>query len=297
VVQVKRAGEVIPQVIGPVPEKRDKRRPPAAFEPPTKCPSCSTRLVPGAERGMLYCPNDDCPARRLESLWHFAGRAAMDIRGLGYERLQQFVEADLVHDAADLYDLTVTQLVKLDRFAEKSATALVDAIAASRAQPLSRLLLALGIEDVGEIAAKQLARHFGTMDAVAGASTDDILAIHGMGETIAQSVTAWFGRAASRRLIEKLRRRGLTFDEPRPKSTGALKGMTVVLTGTLDTLSRDEAAELIEVNGGKVTSSVSKKTSFVVAGAEPGSKLEKVRTLGVKVIDEAELLRMVKAEA
>jgi len=297
VVQVKRAGEVIPQVIGPVPDKRDKKRPPPPYEPPVKCPSCGTKLTPGAERGMLYCPNESCPAQQLESIWHFAGRAAMDIRGLGYERIQQFIEADLVHDVADLYDLTPAQLTRLERFAEKSAKALVDAIAASKAQPLSRLLLALGVEDVGEIAAKQLARHFGTMDALASAGEADILAIHGMGETIAKSVRAWFAKASSRRLIEKLRRRGLTFDEPRPKSSGAFKGMTVVLTGTLETLSRDQATELIEVNGGKVTSSVSKKTSFVVAGDEAGSKLDKAKALGVKVIGERDLLKLVNADA
>lgn len=297
IVQVKRAGEVIPQVIGPVPDRRDRSRPPAAFVPPTKCPSCRTTVVAGVERGVLYCPNLDCPARRLESLWHFAGRPAMDIRGLGYERLQQLVEADLVHDVADLYDLTPRQLVPLERFADRSAEALVDAIQASKAQPLSRLVFGLGIEDVGEIAAKQLARYFGTMDALAKASAEDVLAIHGMGETIATSVTEWFGTAAGKRLIERLRKRGLTFDEPRPKTTGALKGMTVVLTGTLDTLSRDQAGELIEASGGKVTSGVTKKTSFVVAGADPGSKLEKARALGVKIIDEHDLLKLINAGA
>ena len=296
IVQVKRAGDVIPQVIGPVPEKRDKKRPPEPFEPPKKCPSCGTRVEAAPERGVLICPNADCPAQRLEALWHFAGRATMDIRGLGYERIQQLIDADLVHDIADIYDLKPGQLMQLERFAEKSAKALVDAIDASRKQPFSRLLFALGIEDVGEIAAKQLARHFGTMDALAEATMDDILAIHGMGETIARSVTDWFGRAGSRRLIEKLRRRGLTFDEPRPKGSGALKGMTVVLTGTLETLSRDQATELIEANGGKVTSSVSKNTSFLVAGEEAGSKLEKARALGVKIMDERQLLKLIKAD-
>ena len=187
--------------------------------------------------------------------------------------------------------------MKLERFADKSASALVDAIAASKTQPLSRLLLGLGIDDVGEIAAKQLARHFGTMDELAKAGTDDLLAIHGMGETLAKSVTEWFGKAASRRLVEKLRRRELTFDEPRSKMTGVLRGMTVVLTGSLESLSRDQAAELVEANGGKVTSGVSKKTSFVVAGAEPGSKLEKAKALGVKIMDERELLKLLNANA
>lgn len=243
---------------------------------------------------MLYCPNFECPARQLEGLVHFASRGAMDVRGLSYARIKQLIDAELTHDASDLYDLTARQLVQLDRFAEKSAEQLVEAIQASRSQPLSRLLFALGIDNVGEIAARQLARHFGTMDALATASKDDILAIHGMGETIADSVTGWFRNAAARRLIEKLRRRGLTFDEPRPKTTGALKGMTFVLTGTLETLSRDQASELIEAHGGKVTSGVSKKTSYVVAGSEPGSKLEKARALGVQVIGEKGLKDLLK---
>ena len=184
--------------------------------------------------------------------------------------------------------------MELERFADKSAEALVEAIQASKAQPMSRLLFALGIDHVGEIAAKQLARHFGTIDDLAKASVDDILAIHGMGETIAQSVSQWFRNAAAKKLIDRLRKRSLTFEEPRQKTSGALRGMTVVLTGTLDNLSREQATELVETHGGKVTSGVSKKTSFLVAGAEAGSKLEKARSLGVRIIGEAELLELVK---
>ena len=295
IVQVKRAGEVIPQVIGPVPDRRDPKHPPTPYEPPTHCPACGTALVPGLDRGMLYCPNFECPARRLEGLVHFASRGAMDIRGLSYARIEQLIGADLVADASDLYDLKASQLMALERFAEKSAEQLVQAIAASRAQPLSRLLFGLGIDSVGEIAAKQLARHFGSMDAIAQASREDILAIHGMGDTIADSVTQWFGNAAARRLVEKLRRRGLNFEEPRQKSSGAMKGMTVVLTGTLETLSREEATERIEACGGKVTSSVSKKTSLLVAGSDAGSKLQKAQELGVRVVDEKELLELLNA--
>jgi DNA ligase (NAD+) len=294
IVQVKRAGEVIPQVIGPVPDRRDPKHPPAKWVPPSKCPSCGTRAVPGLDRGMVYCPNFECPARQLEGLVHFASRGAMDIRGLSYARIKQLLDAELVRDASDLYDLKPSQLEQLERFAERSAEQLVEAIDASRKQPLSRLLFGLGIDNVGEIAAKQLARHFGTMDAIAGATDDDILAIHGMGETLAQSVTRWFRDAGARRLIEKLRRRGLTFDEPRQKTSGSLNGMTIVLTGTLATLSREKATELIEARGGKVTSSVSKKTSYVVAGTDAGSKLQKARELGVKVVDEKWLLELVE---
>lgn len=291
VVQVKRAGEVIPQIIGPVPEKRDATRPPAPYEPPTHCPSCGTALVPGTEQGMLYCPNFDCPGRRLENLVHFASRGAMDIRGLSYARIAQLVDAGLIRDAGDLYTLRAEQLSQLDRLAEKSAEALVAAISASKAQPLSKLLFGLGIKDVGETVAKQIARHFGTMDGIASASLDDVLAVHGIGETIAASLVSWFSDAKARALIARLRDAGLTFDEPRAHTSGALKGQTVVITGTLPTLSREAAGELVEASGGRVASSVSKKTSFVVVGEDAGSKLEKARALGVETIDEAELIR------
>jgi DNA ligase (NAD+) len=294
VVQVKRAGEVIPQIIGPVPDKRDAKHPPGPYTPPTHCPSCKTKLVTGAELGMLYCPNFDCPGRQLESLVHFASRGAMDIRGLSYARITQLVDADLVRDAADLYDLKASQLVELERFAEKSAWQLVEAIQASKTQPLSKLLFALGIANIGEIAAKQIAKHFGTMDAVANASVDDVLAIHGMGDTLAESLVSWFSDKKARKLIERLRERGLNFEEPQTHTGSALKGATVVITGTLPTLSREEASALVESNGGRISSSVSKKTRFVVAGEEAGSKLEKARQLGVEVIDEAELLRRVR---
>ena len=293
VVQVKRAGEVIPQVIGPVPDRRDPANPPAPYVPPTMCPACGTVLVTGAEQGMLYCPNFDCPARQLEGLVHFASRAAMDIRGLSYARIKQLIDSRLVHDAADLYDLSVAQLVDLERLAEKSAWSLVQAIEASKTQPLSRLLFALGIANVGEIAAREIAKHFGTMDAIANASGDDILAVHGIGETIADSIVAWFANGRARRLIERLRDRGLNLEEPRAQTGEALKGLTVVITGTLPTLSREQANSLVEANGGRVASSVSKKTSFVVVGEDAGSKLEKARQLGVETLDEAELLRRV----
>jgi len=292
-VQVKRAGEVIPQVIGPVPDRRDPTNPPAPYVPPTHCPSCGTELVTGSEQGMLYCPNFDCPARQLEGLVHFASRNAMDIRGLSYARIRQFVDANLVHDPSDLYDLTAGQLVALERLAEKSAWGLVQAIEASKAQPLSKLLFALGIEQVGEIAAKQIAKHFGTMDAIADATAEQILEVHGIGETIAESIAAWFSNPRARRLIDRLRERGLTLTEPQTQTSGALKGMTVVITGTLPTLSREQTIALVEANGGRVANSVSKKTSFVIVGEDAGSKLEKARQLGVETIDEAELKRRV----
>jgi DNA ligase (NAD+) len=217
----------------------------------------------------------------------------MDIRGLSYARIQQLVDAELIHDAADLYDLEADRLSQLDRLAEKSAEQLVNAIEASKAQPLSKLLFALGIKDIGETVARQIAKHFGTMDAIANASLDQVLEVHGIGDTIAESLVNWFADPQARKLIEKLRARGLNFEEPRSHTGDALKGMTVVITGSLPTLSREQAAAMIEANGGRIASSVSKKTSFVVVGADAGSKLEKARTLGVETIDEAELLRRV----
>jgi DNA ligase (NAD+) len=292
VVQVKRAGEVIPQIIGPVPPE-DPRARPEPYEPPTHCPSCGTALVPGVELGMLYCPNFECSGRQLESLVHFASRNAMDIRGLSYERIAQLIEAGLVHDAADLYDLTADQLVKLERFARKSAEQLVEAIEASKQQPLSRLLFALGIANIGEIAAKQIARHFGSMDAIANATAGDVLAIHGIGAILAESLVSWFSDKKARKLIERLGKRGLTFTEPTAQSGDALKGQTVVITGTLPGLSREQASALVEAHGGRVASSVSKKTSFVLVGADAGSKFEKARELGVKTIDEAQFREMI----
>lgn len=293
IVQVKRAGEVIPQIIGPVPDKRDPANPPRPYQPPTHCPSCNTSLVPGSEQGMLYCPNFACPGRRLEGLVHFASRNAMDIRGLSYARIKQFINAGLVEDAADIYDLTAQQLVGIDRLAEKSAASLVQAIEASKQQPLSRLLFALGIEHMGETAAREVARHFGTIDPLLTATTDDVLAVHGIGETMAASIVTWFVDPRARGLIERLRERGLRFDEPVTRSGGTLKGLTIVITGTLPTLSREQAAALIEANGGRVSGSVSKKTAFVVVGADAGTKFEKARQLGVETIDEDELKRRV----
>jgi DNA ligase (NAD+) len=218
----------------------------------------------------------------------------MDIRGLSYARLQQLVTAGLVHDPSDLFGLRAEQLMELERFAKKSADQLVEAIAISRSQPLSRLLFGLGIRHVGQGAAELLARHFGDLDSLVAASESEIAAVHGIGEIIAQSVAAWFAEPAARDLVERLRVSGLTFIEPRPASTsGALKGQTVVITGTLPTLARADAAALLEAAGARVTDSVSKKTSFLVAGEAAGSKLEKATQLGVEVIDEAELLRRI----
>jgi DNA ligase (NAD+) len=295
-VQVKRAGEVIPQIIASLPDRRDGTE--RKWRMPRKCPACSTAVERDEDGVAVYCPNVACPGRQLEGLVHFASRGALDIRGLSYARIEQLIAAGLVRDVADIYALTVDDLVSLERFAEKSAENLVASIEEAKTRPFSRLLNGLGIRHVGAGAAQLLARHFGSVDALAAATEADILAVHGIGETTAHAVVTYFRNPTTRRLIEKLRSRGVELEEARPRATaGALVGKTVVITGTLSSLSRQQATELVEANGGRVAGSVSKSTDFLVAGDAAGSKLDKARTLGVEVIDEAELLRRIRDSA
>lgn len=287
-VQIVRAGDVIPKVLGPLPEKRTGEEVP--WQMPEKCPSCNAPTQQYGTDVAIYCPNVLCPGKQLEGLVHFAARDALDIDGLSYARIEQLLAADLVHDFADLFDVTVEQLTKLERFAKKSAENLVKAIDEARTRPLSRLLFALGIRHVGAQAAQLLARKFGNMDALAAASLDEIAGIRGMGSTIAESVVDYFSDPSSAELIEKLRTRGVNFTEPNAVEVeGPFTGLVIVLTGSLPTLSRGEATQLIERAGGRVASSVSKKTSFVVAGEEAGSKRQAAEKLGIEIIDEAEL--------
>ena len=291
-VEVVRAGEVIPQLLGPLPERRTGAERP--FVMPDACPRCGTPVERPADEVMRYCPNVSCPGRVLEGIVHFASRGAMDIRGLGYERVHQLLQTGLIRDVADLYGLDVEQLVKLERFAKQSATQLVAAIAASKERPLSLLLFGLGIRHVGSTVAQLLARRFGTMDALMTATEAEINDVPGIGGAIAEAVAHFFGERRNRTLIERLRKAGLNFTEPAAvKQGGALAGKTYVLTGTLPTLSRGEATALIERAGGRVSGSVSKKTDAVIAGVEAGGKLDKAKALGVEIIDEAELLRRV----
>ena len=295
-VQVKRAGEVIPQIIAPIPDKRTGSEKP--WRMPRKCPVCDTPVTREEDEAAIYCPNIACPGRQLEGLVHFTSRGAMDIRGLSYARIEQLVQEGLVKDPGDLYSLTREQLLELEGYADKGTDALIAAIQASKSQPLSRLLNALGIRHVGAIAAQLLAQHFGTLDAVMSASADDILNVRGIGATIADGVVAYFSDPAGKRLIEKLRRSGVNFSEPRAVAAGgALSGKTFVITGTLPTLSRTKATAVIEAAGGRVTGSVSKSTDFLVAGEEAGSKLDKAKSLGVEIIDEAGLLRRINSAA
>jgi DNA ligase (NAD+) len=289
-VEVTRAGEVIPQVLGPVRSApRGKKR----VRPPVKCPVCKTKVVKKRGDIVLYCPNEDCPGRNFESIVHFAG--VMDIRGLGYERVRTLIDHGLVQDVADLFDrdtLNLLQMLRIDGFAEKSATQLLEAIDGSKTQPLSTLLFALGVPHVGGQTAKLLARQFGTMEKLSRATAEDISAVRGVGPTIGAAVAGFFRAARSKKLVRALAAAGLTMEEPR-SAGGKLAGQTYVITGTLPTLSRNAAKTRIEEAGGHVTDAVSKKTTALIAGADPGSKLDKAKSLGVPVIDEAELLRRV----
>jgi DNA ligase (NAD+) len=289
-VEVIRAGEVIPQVVGPLRDRRDGTE--KSWAPPEACPACGTPAVRYPDEVMRYCPNPICAGRTFEGIIHFASRDAMDIRGLGPERVRLLLEAGMIHSVADLYTLTAERLVTLDRFAAQSAGQLVATIDASRAQPLSLLLFGLGIRHVGKTVAQALARHFGSLDRLRAADQDAIAAVNGIGPTIASAVRAWFDDPRSVVLIDELVRHGLTTTEPGERETpGALSGKTYVLTGSLPTLTRGDATARIEKGGGTVSSSVSKKTSVVVAGEDAGSKLDKARQLGIEIIDEAELLR------
>jgi len=295
-IQVKRAGEVIPQIIARVREPGQDAKP--VWTMPDVCPSCGTALTREPDEAAIYCPNIACPGRQLEGLVHFTSRGAMDIHGLSYARIEQLIGAGLVKDPADIYALTREQLLELEGYADKGADGLIAAIEASKSQPLSRLLGALGIRHVGSIAAQLLAQHFGSLDALMAASADDILNVRGIGATIAEGVVAYFSDPAGRGLVNKLRDHQVNFTEPRAVVAGGpFSGKTFVITGTLPTLSRAKATSVIEAAGGRVTGSVSKSTSFLLAGEEAGSKLEKAKSLGIEIIDEDRLLRLIDSSA
>ena len=291
-VELVRAGEVIPKVIGPLRERRDGTETPYAM--PARCPACDTPLQRPPDEAVRYCPNEACPGRVLEGIVHFASREAMDIRGLGYERVRQLLDAKLIADVADLYEVRAEQLVTLERFAEQSAALLVKGIADSTSRPLSTLLFGLGIHHVGKTVAVLLARRFASMAALRDATLDELNAVPGVGPIIAEAVHRYFRTPRHRALVARLGALGLGMTEPdAAEADGPFQGLTVVLTGTLPSLSRSEATALVERAGGHVAGSVSKKTSFVVAGADAGSKLEKATALGIPVIDEEELLRRI----
>jgi DNA ligase (NAD+) len=286
-VLVKRAGEVIPYVIGPVVDVRTGEERP--YAPPQTCPACGQPVEHFEGEVAWYCVNAACPAQLIRNLEHYVSRGAMDISGLGIKIVEQLIAAGLVRDVADLYFLTKEQLLALEGFADKKADNLLAAIADSKSRPLNRLITALGIRGVGEVAAADLAQHFGSLDALSAASLADLQAIEGFGPNTAASIVDWFGRPANRALLEKLKTAGVwpvASQQSSVSSNQSLGGLTFVVTGTLPTLSREGVKEFIESHGGKVTDSVSKKTSYLVLGENPGSKLQKAQSLGIPILDE-----------
>ncbi|MBU6291947.1 MAG: NAD-dependent DNA ligase LigA [Burkholderiales bacterium] len=295
---VRRAGDVIPEVVAHVPERRpaDAR----VFHMPTACPVCGSLIVRPEDEAVARCSGGwlKCAAQRKGGLQHFVSRRAMDIEGLGEQLIEQLVDRGLVTTPADFYKLGLIALAELDRMAEKSAQNVLDALAHSKSTTLPRFIYALGIRHVGESTAKTLARHFGTLDALMAASEEEMLAVEDVGPVVAQSILGFFHDPLNRELIAQLRAAGVHWDESVvERDAQPLTGKTFVLTGTLPKLKRDEAQALIEAAGGKVSGSVSKKTSYVVAGEEAGSKLVKAESLGIPVLDEEAFLQLLENPA
>ncbi len=286
-VAVKRAGEVIPRVLRPLVELRTGREQP--WQMPDTCPVCGSHAVRDEGEAAWYCANSACPAQLVRGVEHFVSRGALDIAGFGIKQAELFVELGFIRDLADVFYLDADKLLVLEGFGDKKVANLMAAIEAAKSRPPARLLIALGIKGVGEVAAEDLMAHFGGLDALGQATVEELQAISGIGPVLAQSIVDWFSQAPNRRVIEKLVAAGVTTAQAKAEvKAGALPlaGLTFVITGTLPTLSRDAAKDLIKANGGKVTDSVSKNTSYLVAGEAAGSKLDKANQLGVPVIDE-----------
>ena len=295
-VVVEKAGEIIPAVVEVRTQARTGAESPFVF--PTTCPSCGTPVIRDTEQVAVRCPNWECPEQIKRRLQHFASRGALDIAGLGEAMVEQIVTAGLAKDPADLYSLQPAPLLALERSGKKSVENLLAAIEASKSQPLWRLLFGLGILHVGTTSARALADHFGTLDALAAASIDDLLRVQDVGEVVARSLHEYFRDPRSTELIERLRAAGMNFSSgtaATAKLSDALAGQTFVITGTLSQ-PREHFEELIRAHGGKLSSSVSKKTSHLLCGSDAGSKLEKARTLGVNVLNEAEFSALIGAE-
>jgi DNA ligase (NAD+) len=292
-VMVKRAGDVIPYVIGPVLAVRKEGLLP--YVPPVFCPACGERVEHFSGEVAWYCVNVACPAQLIRNLEHFVSRGAMDIIGLGIKIVEQLVFAGLVLDVADLYTLKREDLLSLEGFALKKTDNLLESIENSKGRSLARLITALGIRGVGEVGALELARYFHNLSALSRVSVQELQAIEGIGPNIAQGIVDWFSSPTNQKVLEKLKQAGVwpTVDS-RQESTlpQTFTDLTFAITGTLPTMTREEAKAFIEARGGKVTDSVSKKTSYLLLGSEPGSKYEKARTLGIQILDETELLRI-----
>jgi DNA ligase (NAD+) len=294
-VVVRRAGDVIPEVVSVLLDKRQSDA--DMFTMPSHCPVCGSAAVREEGEADYRCTGGlFCSAQRKQAILHFAQRRAVEVEGLGDKLVEQLVDAGLIHTLPDLYRLGLMALTNLDRMADKSAQNIVDALQKSKQTTLPRFLFGLGIRHVGEATAKELARHFGKLDAIMNATEEQLLVVADVGPIVAKSLRTFFDQPHNREVVDQLRACGVTWPEgePAPVAAQPLNGKTFVLTGTLPTLGREEAKALIEAAGGKVAGSVSKKTSYVVAGAEAGSKLEKAQALGVVVLDEAALMELLK---
>ncbi len=293
-VMIKRAGDVIPYVMGPIIDARKGME--KSYIPPKTCPACGEPVEHLEGEVAWYCVNAACSAQLIRNIEHFVSRGAMDIDGCGIKIVELLISSGLVKDAADLYGLSREELLKLEGFAAKKADNLLAAIFASKTQPLSRLITALGIRGVGEVLAVDLAARYRNLDELSKASVSELMTLEGVGPNIARSIADWFTTEGNQKLITKLKSHSVwpVQENASLTSTGAdkLTGMTFVITGTLPTLSRDGAKDLIQSLGGKVTDSVSKKTSYLVLGENPGSKLDKARSLGVSILDETGLLQL-----
>jgi DNA ligase (NAD+) len=286
-VLVRRAGDVIPEVIAPVVSRRTGEE--RAFRMPEDCPVCGTPLVRPEGEKVRRCPNELCPSRGVEALFHFAGRGAMDIEGLGERTIFELWDRGLVRDPGDVYRLTRDQLLSLPLFADKKADLVLSSIEASKDRGLARVLVGLGIRHVGPPTARDLTAAFGSIEGIAGATEESLGAVEGIGPVLAASIRGWFDNPRNAEIVAKLKAAGVRLAEERDDPTGPLAGRTFVLTGSLPNLTRDQAAKLIAEAGGAVTSSVSKKTDYVVVGENPGSKLARAEALGIPILDEAGL--------
>ncbi len=290
---IEKGGDIIPKVVGVNLSKRPKDSKPV--EIPKTCPVCGTELVQFEGEVAIRCPNISCPAQIKRSIEHFASRGAMDIEGLGTALVEMLVDRGMVKDIADIYQLRKEEVAGLERMGDKSAQNLMEAIEKSKNQPLDRLIFALGIPYIGANAAKILARHFKSLEALQKVSKEELEQIEGIGEKMAESIVRYFNNEQNQKILKRLIEAGVKtrLEESEEQQNQALQGLTFVLTGTLPHLKREEAKALIEKYGGKVSSSVSRKTSYVLAGEEPGSKLQKAKELGVPIIDEATFLQMI----
>ncbi len=283
VVVVRKAGDIIPEIVS---VDKSERKDQIAFEMPKECPVCASGVVREKDEAAYRCINPDCPARLSANLEHFVSREAMNILGCGAAQISALISSGLINDAADLYTLKASDIENLDRMGEKSASKLVEAIEQSKSAGLERLICALGIRHVGKQTASALAKHFGSLDALMSADVETLSEINDVGEIVAQSIVDFFSLEASKSLCQKLKNAGVVTEVSKPKELSSkLSGLTFVITGTLPGIKREQAAELIEANGGKVSSSVSKKTSFLLCGSDAGSKLIKAESLGVAIID------------